>query len=278
MKKLNKNLGMMNLNKNIFACALAILTVSVSAQTNDSIDKSKLDTCHFQEFFTKNMDYQVRAHFSIGGSSPLGLPEEIRSIESYNPGLQLGLEANATKWLTEDKQWGIRLGLRFESKGMTTKADVKNYRTEIIGDGGERIKGYFTGGVKTKVRNTYLTVPVNVVYSINDNWNIYGGVYVSALIDKTFDGYVYDGYLRQNTPTGEKMLFEGDNTAPYDFSKEVRKFQWGTQVGAEWKMNNHFFLLGEVSYGFNGVLNKDFDAISFSMHNIYLNLGFGYQF
>ncbi|MCO7721773.1 PorT family protein [Myroides odoratimimus] len=254
--------------------SLGILTTT-SAQNQEELKES--DKNSFEKFFTENIDYQIRAHFSIGGSSPLGLPREIRKINSYNPGLQLGLEANATKWLTDDKQWGVRLGLRFEGKGMTTKANVKGYLTEIIQDN-SKVRGYFTGDVKTKVRNTYLTVPVNVVYSINDNWNIYGGLYFSALIDKTFDGYVSNGHLRQTDPNGIKLTFEDDSSAPYDFSDEVRKFQWGTQVGAEWKMNNHFFLLGELSYGFNGVLNSDFDAISFSMHNIYLNLGFGYQF
>ncbi|EKB04462.1 porin family protein [Myroides odoratimimus] len=259
--------------KNIITLSFVVLSITtLKAQESHDIKSN-----YFKEFFTENMDYQVRAHFSIGGSSPLGLPEEIRRIDSYNPGLQLGIEANATKWLTDDKQWGVRLGLRFEGKGMTTKATVKNYKTEII-QGGDKVAGYYTGKVKTKVRNTYLTVPVNVVYSINDNWNIYGGLYFSALIDKTFDGHVSDGYLREGIPTGEKLTFTGDSRATYDFSDEVRKFQWGTQVGAEWKMNNHFFLLGELSYGFNGVLNSDFDAISFSMHNIYLNLGFGYQF
>ena len=28
-----------------------------------------------------------------------------------------------------------------------------------------------------------------------------------GLIDKHFDGYVSDGYLRQNTPTGPKIMF-----------------------------------------------------------------------
>lgn len=255
-----------------------ILCISIlSLGTINAQETEKIDTNSFEEFFTKNIDFQVRAHFSIGGSSPLGLPEEIRSINSYNPGLQLGLEANATKWLTDDKQWGIRAGLRFETKGMKTKADVKNYKTEII-QGGDKVAGYYTGAVQTTVKNTYLTVPVSAIYKINESWNVYGGLYFSALIDKTFDGYVSDGYLREGTPTGEKINFTGDSQAAYDFSDEVRKFQWGTQVGAEWKMNKHFFLLGELSYGFNGVLNKDFDAISFSMHNIYLNLGFGYQF
>jgi len=263
------------MKKTIYTIVMSLSAIAlVNAQ---EIQAKNENTNQFKEFFTQNIDYQVRAHFSIGGSAPLGLPREIRRIDSYNPGLQLGLEANATKWLTQDKQWGLRLGLRFENKGMKTEANVTDYLTQINYEGAE-IRGYYTGQVETNVKNTYLTVPVTAVYKINDNWNIYGGLYLSALIDKRFDGYVSDGEFRKNTPIGEKISFLDGSKADYDFSDEVRKFQWGTQVGAEWKMNKHFFLLGELSYGFNGVLNSDFDAISFSMHNIYLNLGFGYQF
>ena len=45
---------------------------------------------------------------------------------------------------------------------MITKATVKNYGMEIIGNDGNRLKGNWTGGVKTKVRNAYITVPVLV--------------------------------------------------------------------------------------------------------------------
>ena len=191
--------------------------------------------------------------------------------------MQLGVKANVTKWLTDEHKWGVRTGIRIEGKGMKTDARVRDYVTQINYNGAQ-VKGNFTGDVKTQVRNTYLTVPVLATYNVNSSWNVYGGLYFSAVIDKTFDGYVYDGYLRQTDPTGQKLIFEDGKKADYDFSNDVRKFQWGTQVGAEWKMNEHFFLFGDVTYGFNGVLNKDFDAISFSMHNIYLNLGFGYQF
>lgn len=263
--------------KNLYILSILCFFTQLSfSQEIENTHKSFLTTTN--SFFTKNMDYQVRAQFSIGGTTPLGIPREIRKIESYNPTLQLGLEANATKWITEDHKWGVRLGVRFEGKGMSTKAQVQAYKTEVIGDGGERVMGYFTGHVKTTVKNTYITFPISAVYQINQKWNVYGGAYFSGLIDKKFDGYVSDGYLRQNTPTGEKMVFEGDNTAPYDFSKEINRFQWGTQVGGEWKMNNHFKLFADMTYGFNGVLDKDFEAISFSMHNIYLNLGFGYKF
>ncbi|HAY3549955.1 PorT family protein [Elizabethkingia meningoseptica] len=227
--------------------------------------------------FFNNIDYQIRANYSIGGSAPLGMPREIRKIESYNPTLALGLEANATKWISDDHKWGVRVGVRVESKGMKTKAEVKNYLTEIAQDN-SKVRGYYTGKVQTNVKNAYITVPVSAVYHLSDKWNFYGGLYMSGLIDKGFDGYVSDGYLRQNTPTGAKITFDEGSTATYDFSDQVRRFQWGFQLGAEWSLNNHFTLFPEFTYGINGLLNKNFDAISFSMHNIYMNLGFGYKF
>ncbi|NPE48953.1 porin family protein [Sphingobacterium prati] len=232
---------------------------------------------HNPNFFNTDIDYSVQAQFSIGGSSPLGLPKTIRKIESYNPGLQVGLEANATKWLPENKQWGIRAGIRFEAKGMKTEARVKNYLTEIVKDN-SKVRGYYTGKVETNVQNTYLTLPVLAVYKLSDHWNLYGGLYFSALLDNTFDGNVSDGYLRQNTPTGTKITFEEGSQASYDFSDNIRKFHWGAQLGTEWKMNRHFKLLTDLTYGFNNILEKDFTSIDFGMHNIYLNVGFGYNF
>ncbi|MDR0228975.1 MAG: PorT family protein [Flavobacteriaceae bacterium] len=248
-------------------------TTAIAQEAQTTTEQSN----NFAEFFQNNMDYQIRAHFSIGGTSPLGMPKEIRSIESYNPGLQLGLEANATKWLSEESKWGVRIGLRFEGKGMKTKADVKGYLTEIVQDN-QKVSGYYTGKVRTTVKNTYITFPISAVYKVNTKWDVYGGLYFSGLIDKSFEGYVSEGYLRQSVPNGTKITFEDDAKADYNFSEEVNRFQWGTQIGGEWKMNNHFRLFADATYGFNPVLNKDFKSISFSMHNIYLNLGFGYKF
>ena len=36
-------------------------------------------------FFTRDMEYQLKANFSIGGSAPLSMPREIRKINRYNP-------------------------------------------------------------------------------------------------------------------------------------------------------------------------------------------------
>lgn len=228
-------------------------------------------------FFKENMDYQVRAHFGIGGSMPLGIPKEIEKIESYNPGLQLGLEVNATKWFHE-KPWGIRIGLGVEERGMTTRAEVKQYLTRII-QGNEEIQGYFTGKVQTKINNTYVRIPISAVYKISNHWNLYGGITTSFAIDKSFTGYVSDGYLRKDTPVGPKIVFDENGKAAYDFSDEVNTFQWGMHIGGEYQLRNRRFkIFPQLSYNFNGLLNKNFDAIDFKMHNIYLDIGFGYLF
>lgn len=228
-------------------------------------------------FFSENIDYEIRAHFSIGGTSPLGLPKEIRKIESYNPTLQLGLSAQATKWFGEQSVWGLRMGVSVTGKGMKTEASVKNYLTEIIQDG-SKVGGYYTGKVQTKVKNTYVVLPVSAVYKLSEKWKLYSGLHVSFLIDRNFDGYVSDGYLRQGSPVGLKISFEGDNTAAYDFSNAVNNIQWGMQIGGEWALKKHLNLFAEVEYDFNSLLDRDFKSISFTMHNIYLNIGFGYKF
>lgn len=264
----------MHYQKYIYSFLFVFLCIAgtAHAQSNHTLENQKK-----QHFFNSDIEYSLRAHFSIGGSSPMGFPIEIRKIESYNPTLQLGLEANATKWLTDQKDWALRLGLSVEGKGMSTKARVKNYFTEIIQDK-SRIQGYYTGLVQTDVSNTYLTIPISAVYTLSDRWNLYGGLFASAAIDKQFDGYVSEGYLRQGSPVGTKITFEEESTAAYDFSDELRTFQWGMQAGAEWELQKSFTLFTDLSYGFNNIFNKDFKAISFSMHNLYLNLGFGYTF
>lgn len=53
------------------------------------------------------LDYEVKAGINIGGTSPLPLPKEIRSLDSYSPGLAITLEGNATKWIDAKQKWGV---------------------------------------------------------------------------------------------------------------------------------------------------------------------------
>ncbi len=223
-------------------------------------------------------EYEIKAGFNIGGTAPLPFPEEIRSIDNYNPTLSITIEGNMTKWLGEQKRWGIITGLRLENKGMRTKATVKNYSMEIIGDDGNRLKGNWTGGVRTKVQNSYLTIPVLAAYKISPRVNIKAGPYFSYLMDGDFSGHVYEGYLRENSPTGDKINFNNGAIATYDFSSDLRKFQWGAQAGIDWKAFKHLKVYADVNWGLNDIFKKDFNTITFAMYPIFLNIGFGYAF
>jgi hypothetical protein len=224
------------------------------------------------------LEYEVKAGFNIGGTSPLPLPAEIRKIKSYNPSMSIGIEGNVTKWFGPERKWGARIALRLENKGMTTDARVKNYGMEIIGDGGEHVKGNWTGDVKTKVKNSYITVPVLAVYRFNNRLRGNIGVFASYMTEGDFSGHVYEGYLREGDPTGNKVNFSDGKTAPYDFSKDLRRFAWGPEAGIEWRAFKHLNVCGDLTWGVNDIFKKDFDTITFSMYPIYLNVGFAYLF
>ena len=49
------------------------------------------------------LEYEVKAGFNIGGTSPLPLPVEIREITSYNPTLAVAIEGNVTKWFDVER-------------------------------------------------------------------------------------------------------------------------------------------------------------------------------
>lgn len=223
-------------------------------------------------------EYSIKAGLSIGGTSPLPLPKEIRNIDSYSPNIAIAIEGNATKWFGNDKKWGMTAGIRLENKTMTTEATVKNYGMKIINTNGGELQGLWTGGVKTKVKNSYLTIPVLANYKISDRWKVSLGPYVSYMTEGNFSGHVYKGHLRTPDETGQRVDFTGESIATYDFSDNLRKFQWGAQLGGEWKAFKHLNVYADLTWGLNDIFKKDFDTITFAMYPIYLNIGFGYAF
>lgn len=223
-------------------------------------------------------EYEVRVGVNIGGATPpIPFPEEIRSVESYNPRFNASIEGVVTKWLTRNPRWGFSTGLRIEAKGMKTAADVKNYSTAII-DGDSEVAGYYTGRVDTKYSSTFFTLPLTVNYRFNPRWKVRAGLYGSVRVDSDFSGYVSDGYLRDGTPTGEKIVFENGKHGTYDFSSSLRRFQYGVQLGGSWAAFKHLSVHADLTVGLNKLFQKDFKTISFGMRPIYLNIGFGYKF
>ena len=220
-------------------------------------------------------DYRIKAGFSIGGTAPIPLPAEIRKIEGFNPLLNLMIGGEVRQSIHEN--WSLLSGIQFENKGMETRAQVKNYNLTMVSDDNGEISGVFTGMVRTRVKNSYLTLPVSTMWQPNRQakWGIKAGIYGSFLLDGEFSGSAYDGYLREGNPIGERIDI---TTASYNFSEELRRWNWGVLLGAEWHPFPHLLTSIDLSWGVNSVLKKDFDVITYKMYPIYGTLSFGYVF
>ncbi|MDE5920707.1 MAG: PorT family protein, partial [Paramuribaculum sp.] len=182
-----------------------------------------------------------------------------------------------TKMFGPDRRWGVAVSARLGTKGMKTKASVKNYGMEMLSDG-NILSGRWTGRVQTKYHTQQLSVPVLARLRVHNRTSLTFGPYLAYAYQNEFDGYVYDGYLREGDPTGDKYVFEGDSRASYDFGDELRKFQWGLQAGVTWMAYSHLAVNANLSWGLNDIFVSSFKTVTFNMYPIYLNVGFGYLF
>lgn len=257
-----------------------ILSIAIATLTAWSVNAQQTATDGFLRT-TSGWEFELRAGVNfIGGTAPMDMPVEIRSIDGYKPKYSGTFEGVATKWFGEEygkPEWGISSGLSIQNRGMNTKSTVKNYHTIVSMDNSE-IEGYWTGKVDTDYSSTLLSIPLLANYRFNNNWKVRGGLYLGYQLENKFSGSVYDGYLRHMTPTGQKMSIDEGQRSYYDFSKEMQRWQWGARIGGSWRAYKHFQVNADLNWGFTPLFKKDFNTITFKMYPIYLQAGFGYQF
>ena len=221
-----------------------------------------------------SLNYTARIGYNIGGTAPIGMPNTIRKLNKYTfkTNISFGLDVQKDLW----GKWGLLTGLHIENKAMDIDATVKNYHMEAYNaDGSGKVEGAWTGHVKTNLDNNYLTFPVLVTYNFTDRWQMKAGPYVSWMFNGSFTGEAYDGYIRDQDPTGQKS----DVTrATYDFSDKLRKFHWGVILGGEFKAYKHLSVSLNLQWGLNGIFPSDFNSVTFALYPIYGNLGFNYLF
>ncbi|MBP3229017.1 MAG: PorT family protein [Bacteroidaceae bacterium] len=267
---------MKTIRTSLTALLLSLAALSASAQDADSTRVAQpMPCCDLRPAFLQGWELSAGAGFQIGGTAPLPLPREIRDIKRYNPLLCLSLGLQAKKDLIDDGRWAVSLGLRFEQKGMKTKARVKGYHMEMTADDGGYMEGDWTGMVETHVRNSYLTLPLLAHLRLSGRWSVQVGPYVSLLLDGVFDGEAYDGYLRHHDPTGEKAYV---THATYDFSDDLRRWAWGVQVGAAYRASRHLEAEAQLDWGLSGIFPSHFTSVTFSLYPIYGRIGLNYVF
>jgi hypothetical protein len=227
--------------------------------------------------FWSDITYTAKVGLNIGGTAPVGLPSSIRKLNSYTLQSNPIIGVNAEKPLGD--RWGIMTGLYYENKGMKEDANVKNYHMAIV-RGGESLEGQYTGDVTTKVNEWMLTVPLEATFHVGQRWRFHAGPYLSWLVLRDFEGYAHNGYLRVGDPTGPKVEMGDDpsTSGSYDFSDEMRHWQWGFNVGADWQTWRHFGFFAELKWGLSGVHNGDFHTIEQTLYPIFGSAGIIYKF
>lgn len=223
-----------------------------------------------------DLRYMVRLGYSLGGTAPVGMPATIRSLDKYTPTNNTLLGLDAYKPLTE--KWGLQAGFHYQNKGMKTDAKVKGYSMEMR-RGDETLSGLFTGNVVTEVDEWMVTLPLQVTYNVSPNLRLKFGPYFSYVLSNNFSGYAYDGYLRVGDPTGDKVELghvEGER-GDYDFTEDLRHWQFGLDLGADWFFSNHFGAYAGLSWGLTNIFRKDFHVIEQSLYPIYGSIGLTYK-
>lgn len=247
------------MNRIILLSGLALLSALPISAANDNT----------------GMEYSVSAGFNIGGSAPLGLPAEIRHIDSYTPALNLSIGAQAAYMISNS--WGIGGGVFLETKGMTTSIQARNYHLtmNIIQGEDTGVKtGYYTGKIKNENKISYLTVPIFAQWRPANDWTVHAGPYLSVALDRSFIGKVYEGKMRED-PLHPAL---GIQKADYNYSDDIRRLDAGVSVGASWRFYRALSIRGVIQWGLLSTLDPSKRKIDMDTYNIYLNLGISYTF
>ena len=223
-----------------------------------------------------SLEYTVRLGYNIGGTAPMGMPATIRGLNKYTLKANVALGVDVQKRITP--QWGVLVGLHLDRKGMEIDATVKNYHMTMT-KGGDEVEGYYTGSLVTACDEWVLTLPVMATFHIGEKVMLKGGPYMSYVAKKTFEGYVYDGYLRRMLPIGEKIEMGNtdESRGTFDFSDKMRRFQTGVDIGADWQIGSRWGAYADLQWGLTGIHHSSFKTIEQTLYPIFGTLGVIYR-
>ncbi|MEA4978996.1 MAG: porin family protein [Petrimonas sp.] len=239
------------------------------------ISAISLFTLKAQETVNKKIEWSMGVGFNIGATAPLSVPQEVRSIDLYSPNVNPNLRLNAI--YNFDEKWGAGIGLQYETKGMRVKSQVKHMYINFVPVGGDpktdNLEGYFVGKNSSEISNSYLTIPIYATYRISNKWRLKGGCYFSNTLKSKFTGSVSDGYLRIYSPVGDKQIIDFEE---FDFSEDVRDYDIGFILDAEYKLTNRISITGGLSWGMMPIFYSERSPMQFKMRNYYGAFGISY--
>lgn len=232
--------------------------------------------------FTKNTldGVMLKVGLNAGVSTPLAIPAGVRLVAlapAFAPHFSVDRDFVLTSWLL------LNTGLHFEYKGMSTKASVHDFYTEVTqrdGDVVMVVKGTFTGYNNLKFLSAYVGIPVRMGFVLpNKRTVLRVGGYASYSFTRYFRGSVADGYLwtkpEEEGGNSDKLPIENES---FDFSDMLVRWDAGVELSLRQRLSRHIFMDAGFTMGFIPILKKDFQGVPYKMRNMYLSLGVGYKF
>lgn len=245
----------------------------------------------------------LRLGYSIGGTIPIDFPAEMRALNSYSPKVNYQFGIDYERMLTD--KYGLQLGLYLERRGFKSEVEMRHYDITLE-QGGEKIKGPFSGNVVIEIVQIGVTIPVQATWHPDERWTLRLGPYVSYIHDRSFQGYAYgkkvydadgkwtgsfDAYIRRDEIRGEKVEIgdiykdEAGNVVDKrgtfsgeDYNSYLLRLQYGVDMGAEFKINRSWGAYADFSFGLNSAFNgKEGNPVSMALHPTYLTVGLTYR-
>lgn len=245
-------------------CLLALITITSSTF---AVDKEKGKFTH-----------KIVAGYHFGATTPIPIPREVRSITSVWPQFTPQLGYNVSYQL--DDQWAVESGITLDMKGVGVRNKVKYMYTDVTMDE-DNIKGYFTGKNETRMKMSYVTVPIRLAYDLTPTWRLRAGGYFSYRQSSEFSGSVWDGYIRQTDNqdilNSTRINIDNKDDATFDFGKEMRNFDMGVSAGFEHQFIGRFGIYTDITYSLTPIFPSSFKGIDMKMRNIYIAVGASYR-
>lgn len=223
---------------------------------------------------TAPVHLSLRLGVNLGGTMPLPMPRAIRGIEDYNPQLHFAIEGRAA-YRFKNSSWGLTTGLRLEQKGMNTDARVRNYFVNVVADDGATLRGAFYGDVYTRVRLSLLTIPVLATWQPHPRWTLSAGPTLSINLGGDFSGYAYNGYIRKDSPIGERTAV---TKGAYEYGDDLCTLHWGMLLGVDYQFSRRWSATAEYTMGVHGIFPSTYTNVSYTLYPVFATIGVSYKF
>lgn len=216
----------------------------------------------------QGLKYGIKGGFNLG--TPYGKPED---GATGSPGL--GPAAGFYVIHKLSMKWSVQAEFLFSKKSSTFTTPVSG---DTIWEDTETNPGHtyywptiYRGLVEGEFDNSYLDIPLFLLFDLNQTWDLMGGLQFSYLLKGGNSG---TADIEVGDPESPFTHVEDE---PFDQSDELNQWDYGIIIGSKYQINNRFNLAASLSVGIISIYNKNYKYLDKAYRNIYLQISMGFD-